>query len=178
MAARSTLERHPLVTLSRMLRAAISRAAVPAARRLAAPRAVASQARFISSSLPRFAPKYAKSHEYADVSGDIATVGISDHAQGALGDIVFIELPEVGAKMEVGESFSAVESVKAASDVYGPVSGEIIEVNDKLGDEPDMINKDAEAGGWIVKVKMSNPSEADGLMDAAAYAKHLEEADH
>mmetsp|Transcript_10849 Transcript_10849/g.21460 ORF Transcript_10849/g.21460 Transcript_10849/m.21460 type:complete len:162 (+) Transcript_10849:46-531(+) len=161
-----------------MLRTALSRAVPAVARRMAAPRAVASQARFISMTAPRFAPKYAKSHEYADLSGDVATIGISNHAQGALGDIVFVELPEVGDKVKAGQAFSAVESVKAAADVYSPISGEIVEVNDKLGDEPDTINKEAETSGWIVKVKVSDKGEVDALMDAGAYAKHLESEAH
>lgn len=112
--------------------------------------------------------KYAESHEWAKVDGDIATIGISDFAQHALGDVVYVDLPEVGDEVEAGEDFGAVESVKAASDLISPVSGEIVEINEALEDAPEMVNADP-YNNWIIKVKMSDPEELDSLMDAAAY---------
>jgi glycine cleavage system H protein len=117
--------------------------------------------------------RYAESHEWVSVEGDIATIGISDYAQHALGDIVYVDMPEEGDQIEAGEAFGAVESVKAASDLISPVSGEVVEVNSDLEDSPELINKDAFAN-WILKVRMSNPGEVDALMDAAAYAKLCE----
>lgn len=117
--------------------------------------------------------RYAESHEWVSVDGDIATIGISDYAQHALGDIVYVDMPEEGDQIEAGEAFGAVESVKAASDLISPVSGEVVEVNSELEDSPELINKDAFAN-WIIKVRMSNPGEVDALMDAAAYAKLCE----
>ena len=108
------------------------------------------------------------------VDGEIATIGISDYAQHALGDIVYVDLPEEGDEVEAGETFGAVESVKAASDLISPVSGEVVEVNGELEDAPELINKDA-FGTWMIKVKLSDPSELDALLDAAAYAKICEE---
>lgn len=119
--------------------------------------------------------KYAESHEWVKVEGDIALVGISDYAQHALGNIVYVDLPEVGDEVSAGEEFGAVESVKAASDLYSPVSGEVVEVNEELEDTPEAINGDA-FGTWIIKVKMSDPSELDSLLDAAAYEKICEHA--
>ena len=114
--------------------------------------------------------KYAASHEWVLDNGDgTVTIGITDHAQELLGDVVFVELPEVGAHIEAGSEFSLVESVKAASDIYAPVSGEVIEVNEALDDAPELINEDAFAGAWIAKVKLSDPSELNKLMDATAY---------
>lgn len=117
--------------------------------------------------------RYAESHEWVSVDGDIATIGISDYAQHALGDIVYVDMPEEGDDIEAGEAFGAVESVKAASDLISPVSGEVVEVNSDLEDNPELINKDAFAN-WIIKVRMSNPGEVDALLDAAAYAKLCE----
>lgn len=117
---------------------------------------------------------YADSHEWVKVEGDIATIGISDYAQHALGNIVYVDLPEVGDEVTAGEDFGAVESVKAASDLISPVSGEVVEINEELEDAPEAINEDAFAN-WIIKVKMSDPSEVDALLDAAAYAKLCEE---
>ena len=112
--------------------------------------------------------KYAESHEWVLIEGEIATIGISDYAQHALGDIVYVDMPEVGDEVTAGEEFGAVESVKAASDLYSPVSGEVVEINEELEDNPGAINADA-FGTWIMKVKMSDPSEVDALLDAAAY---------
>ena len=115
------------------------------------------------------------SHEWLKVDGNMGTVGISDHAQAELGDIVFVELPEVGTEVAANESFGVVESVKAASDVYSPVSGTVVEVNELLAEEPGTINTGPFADGWMMKVELNDPSEADALMDAAAYEKHCEE---
>ncbi len=116
---------------------------------------------------------YAESHEWVKVDGDIATIGISDYAQHALGNIVYVDMPEVGDEIEAGDVFGAVESVKAASDLICPVSGEVVEINEDLEDTPDAINNDA-FENWIMKVKMSNPAEVEALLDAAAYEKLCE----
>ena len=116
---------------------------------------------------------FTQDHEYIAVNGDVATVGISEHAQGQLGDIVFVDVPEVGAKFKKGDAAAVVESVKAASDVFAPASGEVVEVNAKLAEKPDLVNEDAQGGGWLFKLKLSAPAELDGLMDAAAYAEYL-----
>ena len=118
--------------------------------------------------------RYADSHEWVSLDGDIATIGITDYAQHALGDIVYVDMPEVGDEVTAGEDFGAVESVKAASDLYSPVSGEVVEINEALEDEPGLINQDAFAN-WIMKVKVSDPSEVENLLDAEAYAKICEE---
>ena len=117
--------------------------------------------------------RYAESHEWVKLDGDVATVGITDYAQHALGDIVYVDMPEVGDEVEAGEVFGAVESVKAASDLISPVSGEVVEVNEELEDAPESINADA-FETWIMKVKVSDPAEIDALLDAAAYAKLCE----
>lgn len=121
---------------------------------------------------------FTPSHEYARIEGNIATIGISDHAQTLLGDIVFVELPEVGDEIEKGETFTSVESVKAASDVYAPVSGTIIEVNESLGDSPEFVNEDAEGKAWFVKVEMSDKSDADDLLTPEAYKLVVEAEEH
>lgn len=118
--------------------------------------------------------RYADSHEWVKVDGDIATVGITDYAQHALGSIVFVDMPEVGDEVTAGEEFGAVESVKAASDLISPVSGEVVEINEELADAPELVNTDAFAN-WIMKVRLSDASEVDALLDAAAYAKVCEE---
>ena len=115
--------------------------------------------------------RYQSSHEYARKDGSDIVVGISDHAQESLGDIVFVELPEVGKALKKGEAFGVVESVKAASDLYAPVSGKVVAVNDKLAGDPALVNKDCYGSGWMIKLSPSNPSEWDGLLDAAAYEK-------
>ena len=112
---------------------------------------------------------FTKEHEWVQVDGDTATVGISNHAQEALGDIVFAEVPEAGRKVSKGQEAAVVESVKAASDVYAPVSGEVIEGNQAVADDPALINSDPEGQGWFFKLKLDNPAELDGLMDEAAY---------
>lgn len=118
--------------------------------------------------------RYADSHEWVKLEGDIATVGITDYAQHALGNIVYVDMPEVGDNVAQGEDFGAVESVKAASDLISPVSGDVVEINEALEDQPELINEDA-FGAWIMKVKVSDESELDKLLDAAAYAKLCEE---
>ena len=122
---------------------------------------------------------YTKSHEWvrADEEG-IATIGITDHAQEMLGDLVFVELPEVGAALGIGSECAVVESVKAASDVFSPVSGDVVEVNELLADAPETINQDAYEEGWIFRVRLAHPSELDELMDADSYAEHCESEDH
>jgi glycine cleavage system H protein len=112
---------------------------------------------------------FTKEHEWIRVEGDTATVGISGHAQEALGDIVFAEVPEAGRQVSKGQEAAVVESVKAASDVYAPVSGEVIEGNPAVADDPALVNSDPEGRGWFFKLKLSDPSELDGLMDEAAY---------
>lgn len=118
--------------------------------------------------------RYAESHEWVSLDGEIATVGITDYAQHALGDIVYVDMPEVGDEVTAGEEFGAVESVKAASDLYSPVSGEVVEINEALEDEPGLINQDA-FDNWIMKVKVSDASEIDSLLDADAYKNICEE---
>jgi glycine cleavage system H protein len=117
---------------------------------------------------------YTKEHEWVRVEGDIGTIGISDHAQEQLGDIVFVELPEVGRTVAKGEEAAVVESVKAASEVYAPVSGEVVERNEALEASPAQVNEDAEGGAWFFKLRLSDPSEAEGLMDRDAYESFLE----
>jgi glycine cleavage system H protein len=117
-------------------------------------------------------------HEYCKVDGNVGTVGITDFAQSALGDIVFVELPEVGEEFDKGDSFGSVESVKAASDVYAPVTGKIVEINENLSDEPGLVNQDAEGDAWFVKIEMSDKSDLEGLMDAAAYKEHCDKEAH
>jgi glycine cleavage system H protein len=116
--------------------------------------------------------QYTKSHEWVRVEGDVATVGITDHAQDELGDVVFVELPEQGATLEAGDSFGAVESVKAVSDLYAPVGGEVVEVNGALEDSPEKINEDPYGEGWILKLRTSGETD---LLSADDYEKLLEE---
>jgi glycine cleavage system H protein len=118
--------------------------------------------------------RYTKEHEWVKVDGDTATVGISPYAQEQLGDVVFVELPEVGKKMEKGKEMAVVESVKAASEVYAPISGEVTEVNAALTDAPATVNEDAMGKGWFAKLKLTNKADLDGLMDEAAYKKYVD----
>lgn len=113
--------------------------------------------------------KYTKDHEWIKIEGDVATIGITDYAQGELGDIVYIEVDTEGDTLDKEETFGTVEAVKTVSDLFMPLAGEVIEVNAALEDAPETVNKDAFGDGWMVKIKMSNPSEADDLLDAAAY---------
>ena len=117
---------------------------------------------------------YSKEHEWIRLEGDQATVGITDFAQGQLGDIVFVELPEAGRKVSKGGEAAVVESVKAASDVYAPVTGEVVEANQALADDPSLVNTDPEGAGWFFRLRLSDPSELDGLMDADAYQAFCE----
>jgi glycine cleavage system H protein len=117
--------------------------------------------------------KYAKSHEWVRVSGDTATVGITDHAQHELTDIVFVELPSAGRKVKAGEACAVVESVKTASDIYSPVSGEIVEINKAATDDPALVNREPHAGGWFYKVKLSNPAELAVLMTPEQYQAQI-----
>jgi glycine cleavage system H protein len=112
---------------------------------------------------------YTKEHEWVRVEGDTGTVGITDFAQGQLGDIVFVEVPEAGRQVEKGGEAAVVESVKAASDVYAPVGGEVVEGNGALGEEPSLVNSDPEGEGWFFKLRLADPAQLDGLMDAEAY---------
>jgi glycine cleavage system H protein len=113
--------------------------------------------------------KFSKDHEWVTVENGIATIGITNHAQEQLGDVVFIELPAIGKRIQQNEQAAVVESVKAASEVYVPVSGEVVEVNKELEGDPALVNREAEGSAWFMKVKLSNPGELDGLMDRAAY---------
>ena len=115
--------------------------------------------------------KYTKDHEWIRVEGEIGTVGITEYAQGELGDVVFVELPAVGAGLTQGKSFGTIEAVKAVSDLYAPLSGEVTEVNKKVQDTPEVVNKDPYGEGWMVKVKLTKADEATSLLDAEAYKK-------
>ena len=117
--------------------------------------------------------KYTKDHEYIRMDGDVAIVGISDYAQSQLGDVVFVELPKLGKTLAKGDEAAVVESVKAASEVYAPVSGEVAEINSALEAQPGAINEDPEGSGWFMKVKLSDPSELAGLMSEADYKAYL-----
>ena len=119
--------------------------------------------------------KFSKDHEWVRVDGDVASVGITNHAQEQLGDVVFVEVPEIGRKVSAGEAVAVVESVKAASDVYAPVSGELVEANADLAANSALVNEDAEGKAWFFKVRLSNPAELDGLMDRAAYDAFVKE---
>jgi glycine cleavage system H protein len=113
--------------------------------------------------------KFTKDHEWVRMDGDVAVVGITSFAQEKLGDLVFVELPAIGTKFDKGAAAATVESVKAASDVYAPVGGEIVAVNDKLADRPGLVNAEPTGGGWLFKIKVGNPREIEGLLDQAAY---------
>lgn len=117
--------------------------------------------------------KYTKDHEWAKVDGDVVTVGITDYAQGELGDVVYVDLPPVGTEVSQNESFGSIEAVKAVADMYSPVSGEIIAVNEGISDAPETINQDPYGKGWMVKIRISNADELNNLMDAGAYQELL-----
>ncbi len=117
--------------------------------------------------------KYAKSHEWVRISGAAATVGITDHAQHELTDVVFVELPDLGKKVKAGDACAVVESVKTASDIYSPVGGEITEVNKAVVDNPALVNTEPYAGGWLFKIKLANPAELDGLLTPEQYAAQI-----
>jgi glycine cleavage system H protein len=120
--------------------------------------------------------KYTKDHEWVRREGNVAVVGITDHAQDALGDVVFVELPKVGAAVKARSTFGVVESVKAVSDLYAPVSGKVAEVNSSLPDSPEAVNKDPYGQAWMIKIEMADPKELDGLMSAADYEKLVKES--
>jgi glycine cleavage system H protein len=124
--------------------------------------------------------KYTNDHEWVRVEDGVATVGITNYAQDALGDVVFVDLPEVGAEVSAGDSVGEVESTKSVSDVYSPLSGEVVEVNEDLEDEDNLtaVNQDPYGRGWMFKIKLSDPAELDGLMDAEAYGEHVAAQDH
>ncbi|MDB6064596.1 MAG: hypothetical protein JWR26_804 [Pedosphaera sp.] len=117
--------------------------------------------------------KYAKSHEWVRVSGDTATIGITDHAQHELTDVVFVELPEANRQLKAGETCAVVESVKTASDIYSPVSGQVVEVNKAVVDNPGLVNTEPYGGGWFYKVKLSQPAEVNGLLSPAQYTAEI-----
>jgi glycine cleavage system H protein len=117
--------------------------------------------------------RYAKSHEYVHVEGDVGVVGITDYAQKELGDVVFVELPQVGTQIDLGDELGSIESVKAVSELFSPVSGEIIEVNEALADKPELVNTDPYGDGWMVKMRLSAPDEVDELMTAQDYEDYI-----
>lgn len=119
--------------------------------------------------------KYSKSHEWVLLEGDVATIGITDHAQSELGDVVYVDLPEVGRTLVLDEVFGSIESVKTVSDLYSPLSGEVVEVNPTLNAEAEKVNGDPYGGGWLVKIKLSSPEEWDELLGAEAYAAIIQE---
>ena len=119
--------------------------------------------------------RFTKDHEWVRLDGNLAVVGITDYAQSQLGDVVYVELPEIGRRVEQGKEAAVVESVKAASEVYAPVSGEVAEVNEALAADPAMVNADAMGDGWFLKVRLDDPKQLDGLMDEAAYKRLVEE---
>jgi glycine cleavage system H protein len=119
--------------------------------------------------------RYSKDHEWIRVDGDRGRVGITDYAQKQLGDVVFLELPEVGRTLSAGEQFGTVESVKAVSELYSPVTGQVVAINENLEEEPELVNEDPFGAGWMMKVAISDTNDIDSLMDADAYAEHCEE---
>ncbi|OUR77731.1 glycine cleavage system protein H [Alphaproteobacteria bacterium 46_93_T64] len=118
--------------------------------------------------------KYTKDHEWVTVEGDVATVGISVYAQEQLGDVVFVEVPDMGRELEKGDELAVVESVKAASEVYAPVKGEVVAVNEDLEDKPSLVNEDAQGAGWFAKIKIEDTSDLEDMMDEAAYKEYTE----
>jgi glycine cleavage system H protein len=119
--------------------------------------------------------RYTKDHEWIKVEGATGTVGITDYAQGELGDVVFVELPKIGAQVKAGAMFGTVESVKAVSEIYSPVSGEVLEINAALADSPEKINSDPHGAAWLVKLRLDDPQQTGGLMDAVAYQSYVSE---
>ena len=119
---------------------------------------------------------YTKEHEWVDLKGDTATIGVTDYAQHELGDVVFVELPKPGAKIETGKTFGTVESVKAVSEIYAPAAGEVLQANEELHNKPEAINSDPHGAAWLIKVKLSNPAQLDALMDSTAYDDLLKSA--
>jgi glycine cleavage system H protein len=119
--------------------------------------------------------RYTKEHEWVDAKGDLATIGITDYAQHELGDVVFVELPKPGAKIEAGKTFGTVESVKAVSEIYAPAAGEVLEANGELHNTPEKLNTDPHGAAWLIKVRLANPADVPKLMDAAAYEAYIAE---
>lgn len=117
--------------------------------------------------------KYTNDHEWVKVEGDVVVVGITDYAQGELGDVVYVELPQPGDEVEQGASFGTIEAVKAVADLFSPVSGEVVEINESLEDEPEAVNRNPYEDGWMVKIKMADAAQLDALMDAGAYTTHI-----
>jgi len=123
--------------------------------------------------------RYAKSHEYINVEGEIGTIGITDYAQKELGDVVFVELPQVGTQLEAGDELGSIESVKAVSELFAPVGGEVVEINERLAEKPELINTDPYGDGWMVRIKLADPSEVDELlMTAEEYDEYVETESH
>lgn len=118
--------------------------------------------------------RYAKSHEYVHLEGEIGTIGITDYAQKELGDVVFVELPQVGSELEAADELGSIESVKAVSELFSPVSGVVVEINEALAEKPELINTDPYGDGWMIRVKVSDPTEVDELMTAEEYDEYLE----
>jgi glycine cleavage system H protein len=118
--------------------------------------------------------RYAKSHEYIHVEGDVGTIGITDYAQKELGDVVFVELPQVGTQLELGDELGSIESVKAVSELFSPVSGEVVEVNESLAEKPELVNTDPYGDGWMIKIKLAAPDEVDELMNAEDYEDYIQ----
>src|SRR5437764_12540758 len=117
--------------------------------------------------------RYTKEHEWVSGEGETGTIGITDHAQEELGDVVYVELPKTGTRVEQGKTFGSVESVKAVSDIFAPVSGEVVEINESLADSPEKLNDDPHGGAWLIKVRLGNPAEFEALMSAADYEAYL-----
>ena len=122
--------------------------------------------------------KYAKSHEYVHMEAGIGTVGITDYAQKELGDVVFVELPQVGTQLEAGDELGSIESVKAVSELFAPVSGEVIEINETLAEKPELINTDPYGDGWMIRIRISDATELDDLMNAEEYEEYCETESH
>lgn len=118
--------------------------------------------------------KYAKSHEWVNVEAGVATIGISEYAQDELGDVVFVDLPQVGSQIESGDEFGSIESVKAVSELFAPVSGEVVEINENLADRPELVNSDPWGDGWMLRIKVSDESELDNLMSAEEYDEYVQ----
>ena len=124
--------------------------------------------------------RYAKSHEYVhpEAEGDVVVIGITDYAQKELGDVVFVELPQVGTQLEAGDALGSIESVKAVSELFAPVSGEVVEINETLADKPELVNTDPYGDGWMIRIRISDPTELDDLMDAEEYEEYCETESH
>jgi glycine cleavage system H protein len=119
--------------------------------------------------------RYTKEHEWIKSDGSVATIGVTDYAQHELGDVVFVEFPKVGAQLKSGESFGTVESVKAVSDIFTPVTGEVVEINSALSDTPEKVNQDPHGAAWLVRIRLANPNELSSLMDSSAYEAYIAE---